>query len=267
MHRIVALAALTVIGPGLALAVAVPPAGAVDHAARKAHPQLTASPAVVPTGGKVRVRGDIGTGRRLIRVQMKSGGTWHTVGIRKTQRNGRFSPRVTLTVKSSRMVAIRVMAPRAKVSGKTRPRVVTKVRRVKVTGPIVDLVSYEDQVLTKVNEQRAANGCGALTMQSQLRSAARGHSADMARHDYFSHDSRNGGDFVGRIKAAGYKHATLLAENIAAGQRTPTAVMSSWMHSPPHRANILNCAFTEIGIGAVRATGGWIYWTQDFGRR
>ena len=89
----------------------------------------------------------------------------------------------------------------------------------------------------------------------------------MARHSYFDHASRDGKKFYQRITAAGYKHWTDVGENIAAGQRSPATVMNSWMHSKEHRDNILNCSFTEIGVGAVHATGGWIYWTQDFGRR
>ena len=58
-----------------------------------------------------------------------------------------------------------------------------------------------------------------------------------------------------------------MGENIAAGYPTPAAVMDAWMNSAGHRANILNCAFAEIGVG--HATGGpfGAYWTQDFGTR
>ncbi len=51
---------------------------------------------------------------------------------------------------------------------------------------------------------------------------------------------------------------------IAAGQRTPQDVVAAWMGSSGHRANILNCALTQIGVG--HATGGSYghYWTQNF---
>ncbi|HEY8664738.1 MAG TPA: CAP domain-containing protein [Propionibacteriaceae bacterium] len=50
-------------------------------------------------------------------------------------------------------------------------------------------------------------------------------------------------------------------------QRVGGDVMASWMNSAGHRANILNCALTELGVGY--ATGGTYgsYWTQDFGTR
>src|SRR5688500_16936545 len=58
-----------------------------------------------------------------------------------------------------------------------------------------------------------------------------------------------------------------MAKNIAAGQRTPEAVVQAWMESPGHRANILNSRYTEIGVGL--ATGGrmGMYWAQSFGAR
>ena len=67
-----------------------------------------------------------------------------------------------------------------------------------------------------------------------------------------------------RARTVGYPYRKV-AENIAAGQRTPQDVVTSWMNSSGHRANILNCNLTEIGVGY--ATGGSYgrYWTQNFG--
>jgi uncharacterized protein YkwD len=53
-------------------------------------------------------------------------------------------------------------------------------------------------------------------------------------------------------------------ENIAAGQTSPDQVMTSWMNSSGHRANILNSSFGHIGVGIVKNSAGTIYWTQDF---
>jgi uncharacterized protein YkwD len=120
------------------------------------------------------------------------------------------------------------------------------------------------QVLSLVNSERAKAGCRAVRASAALQSAAQAHSGDMAAHDYFSHTSRDGRTFADRIRAAGYRGSTI-GENIAAGQSTAAAVMRSWMASPGHRANILNCSFTALGVG--HATGGSYghYWTQDFG--
>jgi uncharacterized protein YkwD len=120
-------------------------------------------------------------------------------------------------------------------------------------------------VLTRTNAERAGNGCGALRLSTVLTSVAQAHSTDMAVHDYFSHDSLSGATPFDRMTAAGYRYATA-GENIAAGQDTPAAVMAAWMASPGHRANILNCAFTEIGVGYATDSGSryGTYWTQDF---
>jgi uncharacterized protein YkwD len=53
-------------------------------------------------------------------------------------------------------------------------------------------------------------------------------------------------------------------ENIAYGNVTADAMMTMWMNSPGHRANILNGSFTHIGIGAVKTSSGRWYGVQDF---
>src|SRR4029450_10228703 len=72
-------------------------------------------------------------------------------------------------------------------------------------------------------------------------------------------------ELQGRVESAGYSQWGRLAENIAAGQRSPEQVVAAWMGSPGHKANTLRDGVTEIGVG--RATGGpyGIYWAQDFG--
>jgi len=126
----------------------------------------------------------------------------------------------------------------------------------------------EAQVLRLVNRERVSAGCGALGSSAVLLSVARAHSKDMAVHAYFDHNSQNGRTPFDRMRAAGYR-GNLMGENIAAGQPTPAAVMDAWMHSPGHRANILNCGYKVIGIGVVRLASSpfRVYWTQDFGDR
>ncbi|MGW7070620.1 sigma-70 family RNA polymerase sigma factor [Streptomyces sp. NPDC054855] len=125
--------------------------------------------------------------------------------------------------------------------------------------------SYGEQVTRLANAERAKSGCGPLTLNSKLDDAAQGHSDDMAERDFFDHTNPDGEDPGDRVTAAGYKWTTY-GENIAAGQRTPAAVMDSWMNSSGHRANILNCSFKEIGVGYRQGSGG-PWWTQNFGAR
>ncbi|MFI9612808.1 sigma-70 family RNA polymerase sigma factor [Streptomyces sp. NPDC052023] len=121
------------------------------------------------------------------------------------------------------------------------------------------------QVVALVNKERSAAGCGPLAEDGQLNQAAQGHSQDMAARDFFDHTNPDGADPGQRTTAAGYNWSTY-GENIARGQQTPEAVMNSWMNSPGHRANILNCAFKDIGVGIHNGSGG-PWWTQNFGAR
>ncbi|MCY7402002.1 MAG: CAP domain-containing protein [Nocardioides sp.] len=115
-----------------------------------------------------------------------------------------------------------------------------------------------------MNAARADAGCGALSTDGALTAAAQGHSADMAANDYFSHTSQDGRSFGDRIRAAGYGGGAI-AENIAAGQSSASSVMASWMDSAGHRANILNCSYSHIGVGVAQGGSMGTYWTQTFG--
>jgi uncharacterized protein YkwD len=117
-----------------------------------------------------------------------------------------------------------------------------------------------DRVVVLVNQARVDNGCATLRVDDKLTAAASAHSADMSSRDYFSHTTPEGVTFDKRIENAGFEQPG--AENIAKGQQSADEVMAAWMKSKGHRANILNCQLTAIGVGL--ATDGW-YWTQDFG--
>ncbi len=123
---------------------------------------------------------------------------------------------------------------------------------------------YESQVVTLVNQERAKAGCPALTVDSRLVAAARGHSQDMATRNYFDHNTPDGVTPWTRITNAGYRYS-MAAENIAEGQSTPASVMDAWMNSQGHRANILNCSLRNIGVGLAYNSRHTPYWTQDFG--
>jgi len=122
-----------------------------------------------------------------------------------------------------------------------------------------------NQVIVLTNEHRRAAGCPNLEWNPALATAAQRHADDMAANNYFSHTSRNGAGFAARIKAAGYRYR-FAAENIAAGQQSPEEVVSSWMNSPGHRANILNCKLRHIGVGLGQNGGSdfGTYWVEKF---
>ncbi len=120
----------------------------------------------------------------------------------------------------------------------------------------------EAAVLALVNQARAGAGCGALTADPALAAVARAHSADMRDRGYFSHTTPEGLSPFDRARAAGIGYAR--AENIASGQPDAAAVMEAWLNSAGHRANILDCSLTKLGVGVAEGPGG-PWWTQLFG--
>ena len=120
--------------------------------------------------------------------------------------------------------------------------------------------SVAQQVLTLVNRERAANGLSALILNDTLSRCAAIKSQDMHDNHYFSHTSPTYGSPFDMMKSFGitYNYA---GENIAMGYSTAEAVVTAWMNSADHRANILSANFTTMGIGYVSDDG---YWTQWF---
>jgi uncharacterized protein YkwD len=131
------------------------------------------------------------------------------------------------------------------------------------TSAATDAVSTaRAQILTLVNQQRATAGCRPLTASSSLDTLAQNFSDEMAARGFFDHTDPDGKDPWDRAKALGITN--LGGENIAMGQADAQAVMTAWMNSPGHRANILNCDYKTLGVGIHFGTGG-PWWTQDFG--
>ena len=164
----------------------------------------------------------------------------------------------------------------------TAPGALAQKRTCKDAGAQAGQVSQRKLARATVcllNNQRRARGLRPLKMSKRLGGAARGHSAEMAQSNYFSHDSRSGASFLDRIRRAGYLRRARrwsVGENIAWGTgslSTPRSIVRAWMRSPGHRANILQGSFRHIGIGLsfgapVRAAGPVAAtYTTDFGTR
>jgi uncharacterized protein YkwD len=121
----------------------------------------------------------------------------------------------------------------------------------------------QQQVLSLINGNRRAHGCRGVTLDRRLIEAANGHAADMARHDYFAHESPDGQSAGDRVTKAGYNWRHY-GENIARGVDSAYAVVDGWMHSPGHRHNILDCTLDQMGVGVAIAGDRKVYWVQDF---
>ncbi len=121
---------------------------------------------------------------------------------------------------------------------------------------------FISEVVRLVNEERAAYGLSPLQTMEGLTAAAQIRAEELP--ELFSHTRPDGSSCFTVLNEAGIKYS-MSGENIAAGQSTPAAVVSSWMDSEGHRANILNSRFQYIGVGYVQTNSGYgRYWTQLF---
>lgn len=126
---------------------------------------------------------------------------------------------------------------------------------------------YAAQVVSLVNQHRASLGLGQLAVDSALTRSAVWKSMNMAGLGYFDHTDDPIGRSVGqRLSDCGWPSNLGWGENIAYGYPTPDQVMTGWLNSAGHKANIENPSFTSIGVGVAADAQGGYYWTQDFGQ-
>jgi hypothetical protein len=119
----------------------------------------------------------------------------------------------------------------------------------------------EKYLFESVNHERTERGLRPLKWDAALAEAAKRHTELMAKHKSLSHDFPGEAELQVRTGNAG-AHFRQVAENI--GEATELEDLHyGWMHSPPHRANILSSELTSIGI-AVLHSGDTYYATQDF---
>lgn len=118
--------------------------------------------------------------------------------------------------------------------------------------------SYVKQVVDLVNKERAAAGLSPVAALDSLNKVAAAKATDMRVNNYFSHTSPTYGSPFDMMKSFGITYRAA-GENIAMGQKTPQEVMTAWMNSAGHRANILSANFNYIGVGYDNN-----YWVQEF---
>ncbi len=128
------------------------------------------------------------------------------------------------------------------------------------TAPESSVHAYVLRVLELVNEERAAAGLNAVTLDTAASQAALVRAKETVIS--FSHTRPDGRNFTTALTEQGVNYR-MAGENIAWGQRSPEQVMEGWMNSSGHRANILNASYTHIGIG-YHQENGVNYWTQLF---
>jgi len=146
------------------------------------------------------------------------------------------------------------VAPTAKPTTAPTVAPTAKPTTAPTTAPI-DATAVQKEVLALVNEQRAAAGVAALVLDTKLSEVATAKAQDMYDNNYFSHTSPTYGSPFDMLKTFGVSYRTA-GENIAYGQRSAQQVMTDWMNSSGHRANILNASYTKLGVGYVN--GKWV---------
>jgi len=87
----------------------------------------------------------------------------------------------------------------------------------------------------------------------------------MGDHNFFSHTGSDGLSVGDRVTNAGYAWSAV-GENIAAGYPAVGTVMTAWLGSPGHCANIMRASYTEFAAASYAVVGSDypIYWTQVF---
>ncbi|RJQ69102.1 CAP domain-containing protein [Pseudonocardiaceae bacterium YIM PH 21723] len=117
------------------------------------------------------------------------------------------------------------------------------------------------QALLRINEERGKAGCRPLHDDQTLGAVARAQATDMATHRRVSHIDSAGRTAAQRAKDGGYPGA--VGENLAGGASTDTIAVDGWLEQPLQRANMLDCAWTNGGVGVAPGGG---YWTLMLGR-
>lgn len=140
--------------------------------------------------------------------------------------------------------------------------------------------TLDQGILARLNAVRSSHGLRPLTVSGELRKAAVFHSHSMLERGFFAHESADGSPFDKRVKryyrTAGYS-AWSVGENLlySTSAVNPESTIKAWLGSPPHRKNMLNPAWREVGIASLHAAaagglfGGRPTWvvTMDFGVR
>jgi uncharacterized protein YkwD len=136
-----------------------------------------------------------------------------------------------------------------------------------VAAPPVALTAMEQQLFAGQNSERARGGLKLLQLDAALEAVARRRAQDMASRGYFSHTSPTGETAFSLMDGAGI-YAPYAAENIGYNNypdsTSVSAVLSAFMNSPAHRANILSGNYSRVGVAVAFGANGNKYYSVIF---
>jgi uncharacterized protein YkwD len=134
---------------------------------------------------------------------------------------------------------------------------------------LLDTEKIESLVFDRINAERTQRGLQPLKKHGDLAKLARMHSGNMVRHNFFSHHDHEGMNPQQRCRRYYPKLLVAVGENIAchygaSPEEVAESLMTGWMNSPGHRANILKGKYSHVGVGVVQKDTHF-YATQAFG--
>ncbi|MBD7984598.1 S-layer homology domain-containing protein [Sporosarcina sp. Sa2YVA2] len=194
------------------------------------------------------------------------------LNITTTKQGGEFLPTEPVTRAQMAAFVTRAMEFDAKRKtgeiyyDKTKKQYVEKIYTIPEAPPVAMEEPYALQSINLVNKERQQHKLTQLTHDKALTAIAQKKAEDMAKNNYFAHQSPTYGS-VGQMLDR-YKYDwTAYGENIAKGYTTSASVVDGWMNSPGHRANVLQSKFTNIGSGYATDKDGTTYWVHMFSKK
>jgi len=239
------------VGPAVTPAAAAPPLAAAAVHARAAAKHAHASCA---KGSTRAARRACRARARSLRVRDRARS--HPTKLRpakkartKTTAPAASEPSTTATQATSQRVAATIAAVLA-----------TPCQNTELTPEAANIGLVRAAVLCLINRKRAEDSESPLVASPELEHAAESHCEELIADDYFAHVSPSGETPVDRIRNTGYipgpSVGYVIGENLAWGTyqlSTPQAIVSAWVASPGHLANILEAQYRETGIAITPA--------------
>jgi uncharacterized protein YkwD len=228
--------------------------------------------AAAPTGEASRVHAGCaqsavhGTRRKRVRARLCRSATRRarvknsSAKVRPLKQHRTPSRAQTLPETQSEAAATVAQAATERTAATIAAVLATPCQNTELTPEAADIGFVRAAVLCLINRKRAEAGESPLLANAQLEQAAEEHAQELVADDYFAHVAPSGETPVDRIRDTGYvpnpSVGYVIGENLAWGTyqlSTPQAIVSAWIASPGHLANILEAQYVDTGIGITPA--------------
>lgn len=107
------------------------------------------------------------------------------------------------------------------------------------------------KLIAEVNNERVSNGLVPLVQNNRLDRAASQKAISLTKIQSLIHTKSQDGVAWSFINDAGYLYE-IAGENLAVNFQSEEEVVSHWMNSPTHRANILRSDFVDVGVAVAQ---------------